>query len=334
VKKPIPIRVFTHLISRLRYPVLTVGFVVFLLLIIFFITSGSVFPDADNLPDGWNNSLEITGLFILLSAMPAYLLMCFTATIRTNDAIHDSLDSLLDTKDKESIDRSRNANYWPLAMLVGILFAYASNINWEALTFEFGENGFLVSISLVFGQFFMWSIIGMFLFFSMLEVRALNRKGQLVKIDLYDLDKLNGFGKAALIGFLIVMGALALTTLQSLDQEFGWDKYRNALAVGIPASLMLILAPTWAIHCRMRDAKVAHLVEIKFKIQHASRAIDDEALPGLNALLQRKDQIHSLRTWPMDLSIVSRFALYVLIPPLAWAGAALTELYLDSFIAS
>ncbi len=333
VKKPIPIRIIHELISRFRYPVLTVGIVVFLPLIVLFSSSGSIFPDVDNLPDAWNNPLEATGLFILFSVMPAYLLMCFIAATRADDAIHDSLDSLLNTKDKESIDRYRNSNYWPLAVLAGILFAYGPNINWESLTFEYGENGFVLSVFLVFGQFLMWSIIGMFLFFSILEVRALNLKGQLVNIDLYDLDSLNGFGRAGLIGFLIVMGALALTTFQSLDQEFGWDKYRNALVVGIPASIMLILMPTWSIHRRMRHAKVSHLAEIRNEIQQASRAIDEEAIVRMNALLVRKDQIHDLRTWPMDLSIVSRFALYVFIPPLAWIGAAIVELYLDSFIA-
>jgi len=307
---------------------------VFVPLIVLFIMSGSVFPDDVDVPSGFNSPLHLTGLFILLSVMPAYLLMCFTAATRADDAIHDSLDSLLNTQDKASIDRYRIANYWPLAMFAGIMFASASNINWESLTFEPGENGFLVNVSLVFGQFFMWSIIGLILFFSILEGRALNRKGQLVNIDLYDLDSLNGFGRAGLIGFLIVMGALALTTLQSLDQEFSWDKYYNALVVGIPASLMLILTPTWSIHLRMRKAKALHLEEIKDKIQQSSRAIDGEALVHLNALLLRKDQIHSLRTWPMDLSIFFRLVLYVFIPPLAWAGAAIMELFLSTFIGS
>jgi len=171
VKKPIPIRLLEQLISRLRYPVFTIGVVVFVPLIVLFIVCGSVFPDDVDVPSGWNNPLEITGLFILLSVMPAYLLMCFAAATRASSTIHDSLDALLDTEDRASIDRYRNANYWPLAVFAGLLFAIVSNIGWELLEFKTGENGFLVSVSLVFGQFFMWSIIGLILFFSILEGR-------------------------------------------------------------------------------------------------------------------------------------------------------------------
>ncbi len=53
----------------------------------------------------------------------------------------------------------------------------------------------------------------------------------------------------------------------------------------------------------------------------------------MNGLLARKSAIQAVRTWPMDLSIFSRFVLYVFIPPLAWIGAALMENFLDFYIA-
>ena len=67
-------------------------------------------------------------------------------------------------------------------------------------------------------------------------------------------------------------------------------------------------------------------------IKGASDSLDSESLTRLNGLLIRREQIHHMRNWPMDLSLFSRLVFYVFIPPLAWAGAALTEVLLDSFL--
>ena len=52
----------------------------------------------------------------------------------------------------------------------------------------------------------------------------------------------------------------------------------------------------------------------------------------MNALLHRRELVQSLRNWPMDLSLPFRFGLYVFIVPLAWAGAAFTEVFLDAIL--
>jgi hypothetical protein len=52
----------------------------------------------------------------------------------------------------------------------------------------------------------------------------------------------------------------------------------------------------------------------------------------MNALLLRREQIHKLRNWPMDLTMFSRFFVYAFIVPLAWAGAALMEVLLDRIL--
>ncbi len=44
----------------------------------------------------------------------------------------------------------------------------------------------------------MWSIVGLVLFASCHECWVLGKLGSQVRIDLYDLDKLNGFGRAGL----------------------------------------------------------------------------------------------------------------------------------------
>ncbi|MGD8417313.1 MAG: hypothetical protein PVH91_09665 [Pseudomonadales bacterium] len=39
-----------------------------------------------------------------------------------------------------------------------------------------------------------------------------------------------------------------------------------------------------------------------------------------------------LSNWPLDLSLVSRVAVYLVIPPLAWVGAAVVENVVQRFL--
>ncbi|MDG1025528.1 MAG: hypothetical protein P8N94_12635 [Gammaproteobacteria bacterium] len=75
------------------------------------------------------------------------------------------------------------------------------------------------------------------------------------------------------------------------------------------------------------------MTSINPEIQCSSTALDSESLVRLNGLIARREQVQHTRTWPMDISIFSRFLFYVFIPPLAWLGAALMEVLLDSFLA-
>ena len=202
--------------------------------------------------------------------------------------------------EKISFDRYRYASYWPLAIALGIINAVASNITWSTLIFDSGQDGFVASICLVFGQLVAWGCIGLILFFNIQQGMALSRLGKLVRIDLFNL---NSFGRAGLNGFLWVAGALALTTLQALDGEFRLDNYVDALTVGIPAAIVLIFLPIWTVHSRTRSAKTVLIGEISEEIAQSSRSFDNDSLLRLNALIQRRDQILSLRNWPMDLSI-------------------------------
>lgn len=167
------------------------------------------------------------------------------------------------------------------------------------------------------------------MFFAILEAHLLRRMSRHVAINLYDLNALNGFGQNALSNFLMIAGALALTTLQGIDQRFEWVNYRNGLIVGIPAALILVPLPIWTLHQRIRAEKSALLEQIDLKTRSASTSLEAGDLERMNELLIRREQIQKLRNWPMDLSIFSRFFVYAFIVPLAWAGAALMEVFLD-----
>ena len=55
-------------------------------------------------------------------------------------------------------------------------------------------------------------------------------------------------------------------------------------------------------------------------------------LQTLEPLLQARDRINALHTWPLDFSIWSRLFFYGLIPPLAWLAAALVEIVVERVI--
>ncbi len=331
MSSPAPIWLIEYAIKRLRYPVLTVGASVAVPLIILFISAGGFRP----MPEYplWSRPMEIMGLFLLLTLQPACLLMWFTVWIRLSESLFAGIRSQIEGSVESAIGRYQYAGYWPISIGLGIFFAFWANINPSSLSLDPDSEIFLVSTALAFGQIFMWSTIALILFFVFHEDLVLYRLGKHLRVNIFDLDSLNGFGRASLSQFLMVIGALALTTLQSLDREFLWVNYANGLYVGVPAAIVFVLLPTWTIRRNIRGEKAKALDSINTEIKKSSTALDRESLTRLNSLIARRDQVQHLRTWPMDISIFSRFLFYIFILPLAWLGAALMEVVLDLFLA-
>ena len=57
-----------------------------------------------------------------------------------------------------------------------------------------------------------------------------------------------------------------------------------------------------------------------------------EASARLETLLAHRDRLRAVRTWPLSTGLISRVLLYLVIPPLAWAGAAVVERMVDRFL--
>ncbi len=328
---PAPIRLIEYAIRRFSYPITSVGAIIGIPLIVLFVSAGGFRP----MPDYplWSRPMEIMGLFLLLTFLPACLLMWFTAWVRSGESLFLDIRSQLEVNAELKAERYQSGKYWPIAVVVGAMFAILANINPSSLSLDPESPIFVTSSALAFGQIFMWSIVAVTLFFVIQDDWLLYQYGRHVQVNIYDLDKLNGFGRAVLTQFLMVIGALALTTLQSLDREFQWVNYANGLYVGIPSAVIFVLLPTWTIRKNIRRVKAQALEAINSEIQQTPTGLDSESLLRLNALIARRDQVQHTRTWPMDISIFSRFLFYVFIPPLAWLGAALMEVMLDSFLA-
>ena len=153
--------------------------------------------------------------------------------------------------------------------------------------------------------------------------------GQQVRFELHRLERLEPLARSGLLDVLVIAGALALSPLQSLDAEFRWYNYSFALLVAIPASAGLLLWPVSAVQARIRREKRRRLAQLDGRIDAHGRRDDDEAIARLETLLAHRDRIASQRTWLFSTDLVSRVLLYLVIPPLAWAGAALVERFVD-----
>ena len=331
MSSPAPIRLIEYANARFKRPVLVVGAMIGIPLITLFISADGFRPRPEF--SLWGRPMEIMGLFLLFTLLSSGLWMWFTVWVRMSEAIFYHICSQMPVDAENEISRYRFGKYWPLALVIGITFAIFGNLNTDSISLDPASEIFATSLALAFGQIFMWSTIALALFFVFQDDWLFYRYGKLVRVNIYKLDKLNGFGRAALSQFLMVVGALGLTTLQSLDREFQWVNYANGLYVGIPCAIMFVLLPTWSIRNSIRAEKKRTLDAINAEIELTSTALDNEALLRLNALIARRDQVQNTRTWPMDMSIFSRFLFYILIPPLAWLGAALMEIMLDSYLA-
>ena len=64
----------------------------------------------------------------------------------------------------------------------------------------------------------------------------------------------------------------------------------------------------------------------------APKNLTGEHAAALETLLKRRDRIHNLATWPLNVSMVSRLLIYGVIPPAAWVGAALMERLVEDLL--
>ena len=153
-----------------------------------------------------------------------------------------------------------------------------------------------------------------------------------VAVDIYDSRVLKPFGSMAVSSILAVVGAQASFSIMWLgDTTDAWTTIPGLIPTTI-ALAYLFFAPVWPLHEAMRAAKNEELAKLQDRINEAvARDRDDYA--QLVPLLALRREVHSTNEWPVDLSLLARLALYLVIVPLTWIGAALIENIVDVFVA-
>lgn len=310
------------IIYKANYAAGIAGVSCLLLLTLFYLLSGAINPDT--LPEYFSSFEQLFGQVLLLIVTPAFLLVfVITAQRRSVRFGRHLVEVGVTTRIPETWMKKVDGRLLLAGLAAGLVYALALNIPARWL-YNFSDLD-PVARSIVVGQCFLWTIVGLVLSIRLQTAWAFNKQGRVVHVDIYDTSAYQPFARNGMDDVLAIAALLALTTLQALDAQFRVENYLTAILLAIPAAALLFLLPTISIHRRLADHRVDFLAELNRQVSEASREIAPESISRLELLMQHRDRIAATHTWPIDLSMSSRLAFYVIIPPLAWLAAALVE---------
>ena len=319
------------LIYGARYSAEIAGPVVLLLLSVMFLYSGALFPES--LPEYFSSSSQLLGQVLLLTLTPAFLVSYFIIAQRRSVRFAERLiaSRLVNSDPAEWVQKIRGRTVL-LGVLIGFLYGLLLNVPSEWRN-SFGSLSLQVQ-SIIVGQVILWTIVGLVLTYRLHTAWQFYRKGKVVPIDLYDTSKYGPFARNGLDDVFGITMLLVLATLQSLDAQFRLVNYITAWFIAFPAAASLLILPMLSLQRRLLAHKREFLQEMHRQVSNASRVAEPDSLAQVELLMQHRDRIQRTSAWPIDLSIASRLILYIVIPPLAWVGAAVVEVGLDRILAS
>lgn len=322
------------LAKRLPYPALTVSLSVAILTLVYFVASGAWFPEEHS--PFWSSPRQITGMALTYVFILSYLSGISIYAARRALESANELRPLFVVDDAEALvaglNRVRPFRFW-IASGVGVLLGVA-NVDLKTLVDSIGVfPTWPMDLSLVLGSMLVWIFATQVVYTAIENGLVLSRLGRhCVSMDLFLIQRLKPFARVGIVYTLIVMGALAITPLQALDAHFRLVNYSFAFALGLPVAILLFVLPMWGVHRRLQEERGRELAQVDASIAAAARDHATAALTHLNALLERRAFLQALHTWPLDLQALARVGFYLIIPPLAWVGAALVEMLVQALV--
>ena len=169
------------------------------------------------------------------------------------------------------------------------------------------------------------------------QFRALANRASRVQV--LRVDAFQPLGSYGLRCALLWSIALALWTINLVDRSFAASVSFAGLATVVGASAALLL-PLRGVNERIRAAKAEEIDRVDAALSGDRRALAHTLLSGwdgplsLADLLAYRRAVAEAREWPLDLSSLARFALYLAIPVGSWLGGALMERFVDALLGS
>ena len=152
-----------------------------------------------------------------------------------------------------------------------------------------------------------------------------------VEFDVLNTRTLTPFGNVAVSSTLALIGAQAAFPLLIVGSETGWISFAPGLvATGAPM-IIIFLLPVLPMHRRIMTAKQVALESLAADLAPLTDS-DRPDYGRLQPLLTYRREVMDAPEWPFDTSVMGRLAVYLIIPPLTWIGAALIEILVDSAI--
>jgi|GEM_PF-1193174 len=149
-----------------------------------------------------------------------------------------------------------------------------------------------------------------------------------LEIDFFDIGKLDGLGRIALRRSLPWLVSSAIVLLLAFGQDAS-GLFWLLIVVLMMAATFVFAAPMWRVHVLIDKAKNTELQKLRRDI--AARRLEFEVSDSadiaarLSALLALEHHLERVREWPLDLSTIVRFCLYLALPLGSWLGGALVE---------
>ena len=304
------------------------------ILALFFALTGSFEPST--LPSYASSSRQVTGMALMLMLLPPYLV--FAASIgqrRSFLLIEEVRPRLPDPRAADAAAatiRGALRRTWPWGVGAGLAMGLLNTQPHLALR----SNAPVVAGALSAGPLLRCRQIGLLLCVRITSAHSFRRLAAVVRLDLLRPDRLRPLARAGVIDVVIIAGALLLTPLQSIDAEFRWYNYHFGLLVAVPAAVFFLGWPLQPLHRRNRAERDARIDRVDEQIAALGASAAPPASPDasirLEALLAHRDRLRGARIWPLSTGLLSRVLLYLVIPPLAWAGAALAERAVDTLL--
>ena len=270
---------------------------------------------------------QLVGTLLMFSFLPTYFTaMLIVLWFQTNSVLEQLAPHAL----VEDVARSRRRlnHLHPLGLLLVLVgIAYGAWQNQFLLVHVLATGVNLLDCVVLFGNCLVWAMVGLIFAWTVPLSASLSRLGRGMRVDLYRLDRVRPLGRLATYSVLTVAGSMAFMPLQALDAEFRWVNYEAGLTVGVPAAIGLFLLPLIGVRNNIRERKRERLEVLNARIDEIAR--DDVA--QLETIAAHVERIRNLPNWPLDLANMTRLLGYVVIPPLAWVGAALVENLVDRF---
>ncbi len=182
------------------------------------------------------------------------------------------------------------------------------------------------------------AVLAMFLLYAVVSVSARMSRisAGLSTVDLLDLRALQPFTRQGLTNALLVLGWVTISGLMVVTESgFGLLGLLLGLATLFIAGAALLL-PLRGVHSRVRQAKEDELAWLDGRILVQRKSLRngsiEQASGNLADLLTYRDLVRDVPDWPIGTSSYARFVLYLLIPVLSWAAAALVERLVNALI--
>jgi hypothetical protein len=290
---------------------------------VLYTASGLIDTEATTL--GFSSQMQLIGMVLLMTLIPMWLLGCFIVTQRHSLAMARRLDPNL-AQSIMSFPRRQVL----VGVAGGLAFALAFNVPLYQINLVLTGNAAMISVFI--GQLIVWMCVGLLLSIRLHVSKLFYQLGKTIKISIFEQSSLEPFARVGMLDVVIVVGGLAIAVVQSIDAQFRIENYATALLVSVPAGTALLVRPMWSLHKRLAQRKQKLLEEVCLQIGMASEQSNAADMTLLESLLQRRERVKAINTWPLDVAIWRRLFFYVLIPPLAWSGAALVEVLIDKFL--